>query len=319
MPATVVVGTQWGDEGKGKLTDLLARECTWSCATRAATTPATHRRQRRGLRAAARAERHPLRPHHARHRQRRRRGPGGAPRGARHAGRQGRRHLPPGRERQRAPDHAVPPGARPGDRALPRKNALGTTKRGIGPAYADKASRVGIRVQDLFDPRSSARSSTSPSRRRTPSWPRCTTGCRWRRPTSRSATWASTPLDRADGRRHGGHGPRRHGQGPRGPARGRPGHLLDLDHGTYPFVTSSNPVAGGACTGSVGHATSIGSSASPRPTSPGRRRALPDRAGQRRRRAARRRGHEFGTNTGRSGAADGSTPSCCARPCASTR
>src|SRR6202021_633115 len=33
------------------------------------------------------------------------------------------------------------------------KNALGTTKRGIGPAYADKATRVGLRVQDLFDPK----------------------------------------------------------------------------------------------------------------------------------------------------------------------
>ena len=33
------------------------------------------------------------------------------------------------------------------------KNALGTTKRGIGPAYADKATRVGLRVQDLLDPK----------------------------------------------------------------------------------------------------------------------------------------------------------------------
>src|SRR5271155_3776660 len=33
------------------------------------------------------------------------------------------------------------------------KNALGTTKRGIGPAYADKASRVGLRIQDLLDPK----------------------------------------------------------------------------------------------------------------------------------------------------------------------
>src|SRR3546814_10979609 len=33
------------------------------------------------------------------------------------------------------------------------KNALGTTRRGIGPAYADKAARVGLRVQDLYDPK----------------------------------------------------------------------------------------------------------------------------------------------------------------------
>jgi adenylosuccinate synthase len=46
--------------------------------------------------------------------------------------------------------------------------------------------------------------------------------------------------------------------------------FLDLDHGTYPYVTSSNPVAGGACTGAgVGLATSTGSWVWARPTSPG--------------------------------------------------
>ena len=53
--------------------------------------------------------------------------------------------------RQRAPDHAVPPGAREGDRAVPGQERAGTTKRGIGPAYGDKAARIGLRVQDLFD------------------------------------------------------------------------------------------------------------------------------------------------------------------------
>ena len=44
--------------------------------------------------------------------------------------------------------------------------------------------------------------------------------------------------------------------------------FLDLDHGTYPFVTSSNPIAGGVCTGAgVGPLRSTASSASPRPTS----------------------------------------------------
>ena len=43
------------------------------------------------------------------------------------------------------------------------KNKLGTTRRGIGPAYADKAARVGLRVQDLLDPEDlPARSSTWP-------------------------------------------------------------------------------------------------------------------------------------------------------------
>jgi hypothetical protein len=75
------------------------------------------------------------------------------------------------------------------------KNALGTTKRGIGPAYADKASRVGLRVQDLSTPRSSARSSTWCSRRRTPSWPRCTTGCPCRPTRSRPLPRRVRPPD----------------------------------------------------------------------------------------------------------------------------
>ena len=63
--------------------------------------------------------------------------------------------LPAGRERQRAPDHAVPPGARQGHRAVPgqRDRHHG---RGIGPDYGDKINRIGIRVQDLFDERSCA-------------------------------------------------------------------------------------------------------------------------------------------------------------------
>src|SRR5438477_9343841 len=50
--------------------------------------------------------------------------------------------------------HLIMPYHQELDRVIERflgKNKLGTTKRGIGPAYADKASRVGLRVQDLFD------------------------------------------------------------------------------------------------------------------------------------------------------------------------
>ena len=54
---------------------------------------------------------------------------------------------------RRAPDHAAPPGPGPGRRALPRaRPRIGTTGRGIGPAYGDKVARMGIRVQDLLDP-----------------------------------------------------------------------------------------------------------------------------------------------------------------------
>src|SRR5207342_958780 len=51
--------------------------------------------------------------------------------------------------------HLILPYHQEFDRLIERhlgKNKLGTTKRGIGPAYADKASRVGLRVQDMLDP-----------------------------------------------------------------------------------------------------------------------------------------------------------------------
>ena len=93
--------------------------------------------------------------------------------------------------------------------------------------------------------------------------------------------------------------------------------LLDVDHGTYPFVTSSNPTAGGACTG-LGHPAD--------PDRPGHRRrqglhdarrlgAVPDRAARRRRRAAahRRRGVRHHDRAARAAAA-GTTPSSPATP-----
>ena len=186
-----------------------------------------HRRPRPGLRPPARAERDPLRPHHARHRQRRRRGPGRAARGARHAGRQGRRHLPPGRERQRPPDHAVPPGARPGDRALPRQERAGDDQARHRPGLRRQGlpgrdPRAGpLRPQDL--PREARRRPQGEERRPGQGvQPAAAVGRRHRG----ALPGRVRPPDRADGGRHGRHDPRRHGQGPRGAARGRPGHLL---------------------------------------------------------------------------------------------
>ena len=79
------------------------------------------RRRRRGVQAPARAERRALPVGDAGDRQRRRRRSRGAARRDRHARGQGHRHPPHAPLGQRAPDHAVPPGARPGDRALPRQ------------------------------------------------------------------------------------------------------------------------------------------------------------------------------------------------------
>ena len=152
------------------------------------------------------------------------------------------------------------------------KNKLGTTKRGIGPAYADKASRVGLRVQDLLDPKIFRQKldvvlkeknavlakvfnqlplSADEIARRVPR----------RVPAPRSSPMIADTVGLV-------HEALEAGQHVL--LEGAQATFLDLDHGTYPFVTSSNPVAGGACTGAgIGPATSTGSSASPRPTSPG--------------------------------------------------
>ena len=96
MPATVVVGTQWGDEGKGKFTDLVAKEATMVVRYQGGHN-AGHTLVVDGESFALQLlpQRHPLRPHHPRHRQRRGGGPAGAHR------RDGRILLP-GRRRRPA-------------------------------------------------------------------------------------------------------------------------------------------------------------------------------------------------------------------------
>ena len=131
------------------------------------------------------------------------------------------------------------------------KNKLGTTKRGIGPAYADKAARVGLRVQDLLDPKIFREKldvvlkekNADPGQGLQPAAARRR---RDRRPTtSTSAGPALEPhiADTVDLV----HEALEAGQHVL--FEGAQATFLDLDHGTYPFVTSSNPVAGGACTG----------------------------------------------------------------------
>ena len=86
MPATVVVGTQWGDEGKGKLTDLLAAEMDYVVRYQGGHN-AGHRIVVDGEAFALQLvpSRRLLRPHHPGHRQRRGGGPGGPPRRGRRA------------------------------------------------------------------------------------------------------------------------------------------------------------------------------------------------------------------------------------------
>ncbi|HEV8152223.1 MAG TPA: adenylosuccinate synthase [Solirubrobacteraceae bacterium] len=178
---------------------------------------------------------------------------------------------------------------------------IGTTKRGIGPCYADKAARLGIRVQDMLDEKilkkkiaaalEPKRLSLRPYARdprldlQTMTEEYLTFGHRLEQFIADTATLAHRALD--DGRRV--------------VFEGAQATMLDIDHGTYPFVTSSNPVAGAACVGAgVGprdiqeiwgvakaYTTRVG--AGPFPTE------LHDETGE----EIRRRGGEFGTTTGR--------------------
>jgi adenylosuccinate synthase len=181
------------------------------------------------------------------------------------------------------------------------KLSIGTTRRGIGPCYADKAARLGIRVQDLLDEkilRKKIMAALEPKRlslrphEKDPALDLHTMteeysayGHRLEPYIADTAHLCWQALD----------------SGGTVLLEGAQGTLLDLDHGTYPFVTSSNPVAGAACVGAgIGpgdidevwgvakaYATRVGSG--PFPTE------LEDETG----RLMLQRGHEFGTTTGR--------------------
>jgi adenylosuccinate synthase len=200
--------------------------------------------------------------------------------------------------------HLVTPYHRTIDRVSERflgKNRIGTTGRGIGPTYADKINRVGVRVQDLFDPGILRQKIEAALHDKNQILVKL---------YNRRELAVSQVVDEYLG----------YAEAIRPYVRdtslvldealkagkvvlfeGGQGTLLDVDHGTYPFVTSSNPTAGGACTGSgIGptkidrvlgilkaYTTRVGSG--PFPTE------LFDEDGAR----LRRIGHEIGVNTGR--------------------
>ncbi|NSC22906.1 adenylosuccinate synthase [Streptomyces albus subsp. chlorinus] len=181
------------------------------------------------------------------------------------------------------------------------KRKIGTTGRGIGPTYADKINRVGIRVQDLFDESILLQKVEAAldfknqvlaklyNRRAISAQQVVEELLGYAGQIEKYVADTTLVLNRAiDDDKvvlfEGGQGT-----------------LLDVDHGTYPFVTSSNPTAGGACTGAgVGptkisrvigilkaYTTRVG--AGPFPTE------LFDEDGE----ALRRIGGEFGVTTGR--------------------
>ena len=204
------------------------------------------------------------------------------------------------------------------------KLSIGTTRRGIGPCYADKALRLGVRVQDLLDekilrtkiraalePKQQALRELSVQRRK-----RLKEAGEEAKPGAAGAQEPDPRLDlhtMVEEHVNFGHRLEPHiadtaklcwdalDREETVIFEGAQATLLDLDHGTYPFVTSSNPVAGAATVGAgVGpkdidevwgiakaYATRVG--AGPFPTE------LFDEVGEQ----MLQRGHEFGTTTGR--------------------
>lgn len=148
--------------------------------------------------------------------------------------------------------HVIMPYHRELDALIERrlgKMKLGTTKRGIGPAYADKASRIGIRVQDLLEQKIFAAKLEVNLREKN----LLLTKIYGRLPI-KIDTILEEYLGFADRlSRHivdtvaVVHGALEEGRNVL--FEGAQGTLLDIDHGTYPFVTSSNPIAGGLCAG----------------------------------------------------------------------
>src|SRR5215210_7407390 len=182
------------------------------------------------------------------------------------------------------------------------KAALGTPRRGIGPAYADKAARVGLRVQDLLDPKifrqkldvalKEKNLILAKIHNRLPLSADDIADLYLGELRSRIEPMIADSVGLVHDALE---------EGANVLFEGAQATFLDVDHGTYPFVTSSNPVAGGALTGAgvgprhiqkvVGVAkayiTRVG--AGPFPTE------LFDENGD----ALVDRGHEYGTNTGR--------------------
>jgi adenylosuccinate synthase len=132
---------------------------------------------------------------------------------------------------------------------LKGKNKIGTTKRGIGPAYGDKAARTGLRVIDLINPPRFAELlkfkikenneilkafGAKPLSYKTVHDSYRAAGDRLKPFVTNTVVFLHQATQCGDNILF----------------EGAQGTFLDIDHGTYPFVTSSNTTAGGACTGS---------------------------------------------------------------------
>ncbi|MEO6988996.1 MAG: adenylosuccinate synthase [Aquihabitans sp.] len=251
MSATVVVGTQWGDEGKGKFTDLVSKDMALVVRFQGG--------HNAGHTLVVNGESFALQL---------------CPSGILYP------HITPvigngvvvdprvliaemdmliergvdtSKLRVSGNAHLILPFHQELDRLIERRlgnRKLGTTKRGIGPTYADKASRVGIRVQDLLDPKIFREKLEVMAKEKnqilakvfnqlpldvdeiaTEYLEECLP--RLRPHIADTVSLVHEALEAGEDVLF----------------EGAQATFLDLDHGTYPFVTSSNPVAGGVCTG----------------------------------------------------------------------
>jgi len=302
MPAFVIVGAQWGDEGKGKATDLLAEHIEYVVKFNGGNNA--------GHTVVIGDEKYAL---HL------------LPSGILTPGvipvisngvvidlqvlfeeldALNARGIDTSRLRVSANAHVITPYHVSLDKTAERflgKRAIGTTGRGIGPTYADKINRVGIRIQDLFDESILRQKVEAALVQKNQLLSKV-----YNRAAIRAAEIVAELLTYTDRLRpmvadtalelH-----QAIEAGKNVLFEGGQATMLDVDHGTYPFVTSSNATAGGAATGSgigpglfqnvIGivkaYTTRVG--AGPFPTE------LFDEWGE----LLRKTGHEYGTTTGR--------------------
>ena len=247
VPATVIVGAQWGDEGKGKIVDLLAQES--DLVGRYQGGPNA------GHTIVVDGETYKIRAI-----------PSGIVAGVASAigagcvidpavviaeldELEGRGHPTHDLVYISGNAHLIMPWHVALDGARERKLGgllIGTTRRGIGPAYADKATRIGIRVQDLLDSKI-LRQKIELAAGEKNVWLERVYGLEqfdaervvnaYLEHAERLAPYVADTSLLVD---------RSLRAGERVLFEGAQGTLLDLDHGTYPFVTSSSPIAAGA-------------------------------------------------------------------------
>src|SRR4051794_31496677 len=249
VPATVIVGAQWGDEGKGKIVDLLAQDSDVVCRYNGGPNA--------GHTIVAGGKTFKIRQT-----------PSGVISGKTSVIGAGcvvdpqvlleeldaleSRRIDVSVVVVSGNAHLIMPWHVAIDQASERRLGhlqIGTTRRGIGPAYADKASRLGIRVQDVLDPKI-LRQKIEVALAEKNLWLERIYEAEpfvleevWEQYAGLAERLApyvgdvSLLVDRALD------------EGKDVLFEGAQATLLDLDHGTYPFVTSSNPIASGAATG----------------------------------------------------------------------